>query len=332
MTDFSSEHRYIYCDDICLDSDNVVSTFYAAKKYILPHLAGACVNFLRQTLNPENACILLSQMRLFEEEKQFIDECLHVIDVCADLALNSPMFLHIDEETLKLILRRETLNTKELHIFEACLRWAGQECERKNLEPTPANKRKVLDRIIHLVRIATMSLDDFANGPAQSGVLSPEETASLFIHYTAKKQPANKLIEKFNFRKRRGLSLYEIQRFRSSKSHPSQWRYRESKCDSIQFSVDKKIYLVGLSVFGAYSICSVYNIQMSLKRNDKILAHKTTQLVSDGTARTYPLMFDNPIEIRPCQLYTTSVTLEGTGLSYYGQEGSSALCTFCALV
>lgn len=260
-------------------------------------------------------------MRLFEEEKEFIDECLHTIDVCVELAFASPSFVHIDEETLKRILQRETLNTKELHIFEACLRWAGQECERRQLEPTAANKRKVLDQIIYLIRIATMSLDDFANGPAQSGVLSAEETAAMFLHYTAKKQPANNVIDKFNFKKRRGLDLYEISRFRSSKSHPSQWRYRESKCDSIQFSVDKKIFLVGLSVFGSYSICSVYNIKMELKRNDRVLAHKTTQLVSDGTSRTFPLTWDNPIEIRPNQLYTTSVTLEGTGLSYYGQEG-----------
>lgn len=299
----------------------MVPTFYVAKKYIIPHLAGACINFLQHNLKPENACILLSQMRLFEEEKAFYDECLHTIDVCVDLAFASPTFVHIDEETLKLILHRETLNTKELHIFEACLRWADQECERRQLEPSAANKRKVLDRIIYLIRIATMSLEDFADGPAQSGVLSAEETAAMFLHYTAKKQPANNVIDKFNFKKRRGLDLYEINRFRSSKSHPSQWRYRESKCDSIQFSTDKKIFLVGLSVFGSYSICSNYNLKMELKRNDRVLAHKTTQLVSDGTSRTFPITWDNPIEIRPNQLYTTSVTLEGTGLSYYGQEG-----------
>ena len=31
--------NYLYCDEIHLEPDNVLATLYAAKKYIVPHLA-----------------------------------------------------------------------------------------------------------------------------------------------------------------------------------------------------------------------------------------------------------------------------------------------------
>ncbi len=31
--------RYLYCDEVGLDNDNVLATLYCAKRYIVPHLA-----------------------------------------------------------------------------------------------------------------------------------------------------------------------------------------------------------------------------------------------------------------------------------------------------
>jgi len=60
-------HRYLYCDEICVEPESVLATLYAAKKYIVPYLAHACVQFLETSLSYKNACILLSQSCLFEE-------------------------------------------------------------------------------------------------------------------------------------------------------------------------------------------------------------------------------------------------------------------------
>ena len=64
---FLSMLKYLYCDDITLEPDNVLATLYAAKKYIVPHLARECVRYLETSLKATNACLLLSQSRLFEE-------------------------------------------------------------------------------------------------------------------------------------------------------------------------------------------------------------------------------------------------------------------------
>jgi len=91
----------------------VLATLYAAKKYIVPHLARACVSFLETSLTARNACLLLSQSRLFDEA-ELMSRCWEVIDAQAQLALDSEGFSEIDIETLKQILQRETLNCKEV--------------------------------------------------------------------------------------------------------------------------------------------------------------------------------------------------------------------------
>lgn len=82
--------RYLYCDEICLEPDTVLATLYAAKKYLVPHLAQQCVKFLEVSLTARNACLLLSQSRLFEEP-ELMTRCWEVIDaqvcVCAVFAL-----------------------------------------------------------------------------------------------------------------------------------------------------------------------------------------------------------------------------------------------------
>lgn len=71
--------RYLYCDEIQLEADTVLATLYVAKKYIVPHLARACVNYLETSLTAKNACLLLSQSRLFEEP-ELMQRCWEVID------------------------------------------------------------------------------------------------------------------------------------------------------------------------------------------------------------------------------------------------------------
>lgn len=80
MSEYSAtENRFLYCDEIQLEADNVLATLYAAKKYIVPHLARACVHYLETSLTAKNACLLLSQSRLFEEP-ELMQRCWEVID------------------------------------------------------------------------------------------------------------------------------------------------------------------------------------------------------------------------------------------------------------
>ena len=52
---------------------------FSAKKYAVPALENACVDFLKRNLSAENAFMLLTQARLFDEP-QLAALCLEMID------------------------------------------------------------------------------------------------------------------------------------------------------------------------------------------------------------------------------------------------------------
>lgn len=106
------------------------------------------------------------------------------------MALKSEGFVDIDMSTLASVLGRETLNCKEMNLLEAALNWASAECIRRDLEPTPSNKRSVLGSTLYLIRIPTMTLEEFANGAAQIGILTQQETIDIFFHFTANNKPS----------------------------------------------------------------------------------------------------------------------------------------------
>lgn len=309
--------KYLYCDSIDLEADTVLAVLYAAKKYIVPHLARSCVRFLETSLSAKNACVLLSQSRLFEEP-ELMQRCWEVIDAQAEEALTSDGFADIDFDTLKTVLARETLNAQEKVIFESACRWAEAECARDLVDATPQNQRKVLGEALFLLRIPAMSLEEFANGAAQSELLTLEETNEIFLYFTAQKKPNLN----FPIVKRKGLMPQCCHRFQSSAYRSNQWRYR-GRCDAIQFAVDKRIFIAGFGLYGSSSGAAEYMVRIELKRNGTIVGERETSFKSDGSSSTFPVWFCNPIQIEPEIYYTATVILAGDELSYFGQEGMS---------
>uniref|UniRef100_A0A914ERA5 BTB domain-containing protein n=1 Tax=Acrobeloides nanus TaxID=290746 RepID=A0A914ERA5_9BILA len=153
--------KFLYCDEVSVGPDNVMTILYTAKKYAVPALELVCVDFLKENLSAENAFMMLTQARLFDEP-QLASLCMEIIDRDTTEALQAEGFLEIDKETLSAVLNRDTLRIAELPLFNAIVRWATEECRRKRLEPTPDNKRLVLNNAINLIRFPLMGLEEFA--------------------------------------------------------------------------------------------------------------------------------------------------------------------------
>ncbi|XP_023203239.1 BTB/POZ domain-containing protein 6-B-like isoform X1 [Xiphophorus maculatus] len=307
--------KYMYSDEVELDADTVLATLYAAKKYIVPAVAKACVGFLETSLEAKNACVLLSQSRLFEEA-ELTERCWEVIDAQAELALRSEGFCEIDRPTLEIVLQRETLNIREAAVFQAALSWAAAECRRQGLAVTPRNQRTVLGKALYLLRVPSMSLQEFADGPAQSEVLTLAETHNIFLWYTATNKPQLD----FPVGKRVGLAPQRCHRFQASAYRSNQWRYR-GRCDSIQFAVDRRIFMAGLGLYGSSGGKAEYSVRIELKRQGTLLAQNLTKFLSDGSSSTFPVWFEHPVQVEQDTFYTVSAVLDGNELSYFGQEG-----------
>ena len=69
------------------------------------------------------------------------------------------------------------------------IRWAESECIRQELELTKENKRKVLGDSLNMVRFPLMNIEEFAQGPAQSGILTDREVVDLFLYFTLNPKP-----------------------------------------------------------------------------------------------------------------------------------------------
>lgn len=236
------------------------------------------------------------------------------------MAIKSEGFVDIDLKTFETILARETLNCKEIHLFEAALNWAHAACTKIEIEPTSNNKRQVLGQALYLVRIPTMSLEEFANRVAQLGILTNQETIDIFLNFTAKNKP--KLT--FPIKSRAGLKTQVCHRFASCVNGSNQ-PYR-GRCNSIQFSVDKRIFIVGFGLYGSSTGAADYDVKIELKRLGRVLAENSTKFFSDGSSNTFHVFFETPIQIEPECFYTASVVLAGTELRFFGLEGMSEVC------
>lgn len=64
-----------------------------------------------------------------------------------------------------------------------------------------------------------------------------------------------------------------------------------------------------------------------MKRLGRILAESNTKFFSDGSSNTFHVFFEHPIQIEPECFYTASVILDGSELSFFGQEGMTEVCT-----
>lgn len=181
--------RFLYSDEVQIGPETVMTTLYTAKKYAVPALERACVDFLKRNLSYDNAFMLLTQARLFDEP-QLAALCLETIDKNTNEALAAEGFTDIDLETLCVVLERDTLGIRECKLFTAICRWSEAECGRQSMQANSENKRAVLGRAMQLVRFPLMTVEEFAVGAAQSGILTDREVVQLFLHFTVNPKPS----------------------------------------------------------------------------------------------------------------------------------------------
>ncbi|KFV62346.1 BTB/POZ domain-containing protein 2, partial [Dryobates pubescens] len=315
--------KFLYSDEVQIGPETVMTTLYTAKKYAVPALEAHCVEFLKKNLRADNAFMLLTQARLFDEP-QLASLCLENIDKNTSDAINAEGFTDIDLDTLVAVLERDTLGIREVRLFNAVVRWSEAECQRQQLQVVPENKRKVLGKALSLIRFPLMTIEEFAAGPAQSGILTDREVVSLFLHFTVNPKPRVEFID----RPRCCLRGKEcsISRFQQVESR---WGYSGTS-DRIRFSVNKRIFVVGFGLYGSIHGPTDYqvNIQVLLAAGGLLAhsgVHRPQNLKGEGAGcdfwpGTFRVMFKEPVEILPNVNYTACATLKGPD-SHYGTKG-----------
>lgn len=180
--------KFLYTDEIIVESETVMSILYAAKKYAVPALEHECVEYLKENICCDNVFMLLTQARLFDEPV-LAQMCLDAIDKSTTEALASDGFTELDNETLCIVLARDSLGIRESKLFSAVTRWAEHVCVKRNLEVTPQNLRLVLGKAVNLIRYPLMTVEEFAVQVAQSKILDDAELVQIFLYFTINPKP-----------------------------------------------------------------------------------------------------------------------------------------------
>jgi len=312
---FLATMRFLYTDEVTIGPETVMTTLYAAKKYAVPALESHCVDFLKKNLSPDNSFMLLTQARLFDEP-QLAALCLETIDKNTQEAVSAEGFCDVDMETLCVVLERDSLGIREAKLFAAVAKWSEAECNRRNIPLIPENKRQVLGRALHLIRFPLMNIEEFASGPAQSGLLLDAEVVSLFLYFTVNPKPNVPFADV----PRCCLTGKEqvVNRFCQTESR---WGYSGTS-DRLRFMVNRKIFIVGFGLYGSIHGATEYAVNMQITHTDssRIVGQNETSFPCDGTNTTFRVMFKEPVEIYPNMNYTAACTLKGPD-SYYGTKG-----------
>lgn len=293
--------RYLYCEETNLTADNVMGTLYAAKKYIIPPLTQECIQFLYTNLDVSNVLVVLKESITFDEA-QLTRKCWNIIDTDTKDILESDGFPHIELDTLKDLLSRNTLSAPETDIFDACSLWAAAECGRQNLEMNAVNKRRVLGEALYLIRFPLMSPEEFANGPLKSGIVPERDVIDIFSFHHAKDSPKISFSSTpRNTSLRKSSICHRFTRVREG----AHWRYTPGKkADFIVFSVDHSIKLEGIGLYGINEVGTLLQGRLNvalINENTKFYekgCEEVFQFKCDKTNENiHSVMFEKPVEI-----------------------------------
>lgn len=179
------------------------SLFYAAHKFELTKLREIVGKKLLNRLNEKNA------LKIYEYVKQFEQSILldHIIEYVQENTfkiIRDKSFGLIQRSTLRFLLEQQNLNVKEPELFQACLRWAKVKtvCARNSANSTSKLLRKILASELYLLRLPTMTQQEFMSGPAVSKIFEPNEIADFISFQFKKEKLQSEFILKFCLDKR----------------------------------------------------------------------------------------------------------------------------------
>ncbi|XP_022783946.1 BTB/POZ domain-containing protein 6-like [Stylophora pistillata] len=322
--------RFLYHDEVNLSESNVLQVLHLAKQYMVPSLVNKCTKYLRDIVDISNVFVVLIPAQTYEE-KDLEDKCWKVIEMQADQAVTSKEFFTVERSVVESVVKRETLNIKEVDLFKAVNQWATRKIETEEKTPDGALKRQVLgEEIVKAIRFALMSQREFASAVLDSGILTDKERESMMKYYSNVSTVPLPFLEV----KRQQINFPRCHRFLEFRSPCSgshgDWRYDGHVTDKLRFSVSKQIRLRGVRHFGSKG--NEYTISLQV---DEIQYFPTMCLVQESgnyassemnqTSKYagFDVLFVSPVVLKADREYEIRSVIKGPS-SWYGERGQSS--------
>ena len=217
---------------------------------------------------------------------------------------------------------------KEVELFKAVDRWATKESERQGITPEGDGKRRILgEETVKAIRFPLMSLKEFGSVVIDSDILTPKELGDMIKHY------GDVLTSSLPFMQvpRTGCARYRCHRF-DELCPPGDdiWRYRDSRRDSVQFSVSKAVTLFGVrhfgSEFGEYTVVTEVKDSSDgssiVKQSGSYPSEKNK--LEDNQYYGFDVQFDRPVSLQENKKYKLVSLIKGPD-SWFGKKGRESV-------
>lgn len=310
--------RFMYSDEVCLSRSCVMQVLYLAEKYILPSLVSECLEYLREIVDESNACCILGHVsRYSEQNKDLVERCFEVIDDHTEQAIQSDEFVTLDGSILEALVERDSLDIREIHLFEAVNKWAEYQCELKGLVADGCVKRDIIgEKIVTKIRFPVMEKSEFASVVLDSNILLPHEAFDLTrCYYSAFQFPRG-----FLSTKRIG-GLKHCQRFGSVINFG--WAHYDEMKHTVYLRVDKAIKMHGIRLFGSDGEQQNVTLEVQNSSGKVVYAHKKGTFASvqlqfkSASFYGIDVLFDQPADLVQETVYCVKVSFSGS-LSWHG--------------
>ncbi|XP_041379412.1 BTB/POZ domain-containing protein 6-like [Gigantopelta aegis] len=313
--------RYLYTDDITMDGANVMGLLYVSSKYDVKTLEQKCLTYLPSLMTPDNACVILEQAHLFDEQ-ELKEKALTCILANGDAALQSTGVTDLSHECLAKIIQAEELEVDEQSVFEAVVAWSETACRKQNKDVTHENRRQMLGEAIKQVRFPLLDHRYLVKHIIPTNLLTDAEKLKIFANCLC----PNENISPFNANKRTGTIRRKnitIQRLTKNNKHDM----TSSNDHSIVFSVNQHASLQGFWLYGpSNSSTAHYHIRAFITdpEVDDVIEGSSMKTSVETSKTIYDVTFPRPLKLRKDKVYNLIVNLDGPD-SHRGMWGKSTV-------
>ena len=278
---------------------------------LLPLLA-ECKKYLETSISAENVSVIYQQSVLFGED-DLSKSSLDFIRENTDDVIKTEGFSKLSHDSLKEIVKSDTLEVSELSLFNACLIWAANECERQGNSPTPEHKRAALGDVLHMLRFPLLSSEELADFVFETGILSKNEIADLFLYQYSTKKPEIP----FPLEERQTWKPICYQLCDGS---PSEANCTTSQHYKVAVTSNRDIDMIGLQLFNGLNLDAIKQVSIGISQSGAQLYNSDVS----GTDKEWCLCEDNVIDVTlsvPVRVsrgrFTVSVGYKSN--TFYGQ-------------
>ncbi|XP_022202149.2 BTB/POZ domain-containing protein 3 [Nilaparvata lugens] len=175
---FEGMKTFIYTGEIAFISAlHALSTYIAARKYLVPQLSNVCTEFIEQKLDASEVLEFCDICKIYKIS-EFKDLCMKIIQEKTDEVVDSDHFIYAEPETIEMILESPALKlNSEIEVFDNFERWALAEVERRAIGD--CDVASSFNNLKKHIRFFTMKGEEFVTRVAESRLLSHEEKHAI---------------------------------------------------------------------------------------------------------------------------------------------------------